>query len=103
MRRSTAFVSATTSSDFLKAVEGVQRVAHNRHVPTIMKGMTLHVEGLRWHDPISVVGARSRSECYGVVAPPRSWGRGIRNAAHCTPSTAFLNLCARYEFYAEYL
>jgi hypothetical protein len=37
---------------------------------------------LRWHDPISVVGAPSRSECYGVVAPPRSWGRGIRNAAH---------------------
>ena len=51
--------------------------------------MTLHVEGLRWHDPISVVGAPSRSECYGVVAPPRSWGRGIRNAAHCTPSIAF--------------
>ena len=44
--------------------------------------MTLQVEGLRWHDPISVVGAPSRSECYGVVAPPRSWGRGIRNAAH---------------------
>ncbi len=51
--------------------------------------MTLQVEGLRWHDPISVVGAPSRSECYGVVAPPRSWGRGIRNATHCTPSTAF--------------
>ena len=58
--------------------------------------MTLHVEGLRWHDPISVVGAPSRSECYGVVAPPRNWGRGIRgtrasarHAAHCTPSTAF--------------
>ena len=104
--------------DLVKAVEGVQRVAHmalvrvqtkdrrrgvatlrrggetqdqphNRHVPTIMKGMTVHVEGLRWHDPISVVGAPSRSECYGVVAPPRSSGRGIRNAAHCTPSTAF--------------
>ena len=26
---------------------------HNRHVPTNMWGMTLHVEGLRWHDPIS--------------------------------------------------
>ena len=62
---------------------------HNRHVPTTIWGMTLHVEGLRWHDPISVVGAPSRSECYGVVAPthaiarvPRIWGRGIRNAAH---------------------
>ena len=57
-----------------------------------MKGMTLQVEGLRWHDPISVVGAPSRSECYGVVAPPRIWGRGIRNAAHCTPPTAFPGL-----------
>ena len=41
---------------------------HNRHVPTTMRGMILHVEGLRWHDPISVVGGPSRSECYGVVA-----------------------------------
>ena len=49
--------------------------------------MTLQVEGLRWHDPISVVEAPSHSYGYGVVAPPRSWGRGIRNAAHCTPST----------------
>jgi len=62
--------------------------------------MTLHVEGLRWHDPdhafarCPVVGAPSHSECYGVIAPPRSWGRGIpgtralaRHAAHCTPST----------------
>ena len=56
-------------------------------MPTIRRGMTLHVEGLRWHGPISVVGAPSRSECYGVVAPPKSWDRGIRNAAHCTPST----------------
>jgi hypothetical protein len=62
---------------------------HNRHVPTTMWGMTLHVEGLGWHDPISVVGAPNRSECYGVVAPPRSWGRTIPNAAHCTSSTAF--------------
>ena len=78
-------------------------------------GMTLHVDGLRWHDPdhaarsAPVVGAPSRSECYGVVAlahaiarVPRSWGGtrrrrvGIpgtralaRVAAHCTPSTAF--------------
>ena len=68
----------------------MQDQPHNRHVPTDMNDMTIQVEGLRWHDPISVVGAPSRSECYGVVAPPRSWGRGIRNAAHCTPSTAFL-------------
>ena len=54
--------------------------------------MILHVEGLRWHDPISVVGAPSHSYGYGVVAPPGSWGRGIRNAAHCTPSTAFRDL-----------
>ncbi len=71
-------------------------------MPTTMRGMTLQVEGLRWHDPdhanarCPVVGAPNHSECYGVVAPdprfarvPRSWGRGIRNAAHCTPSTAF--------------
>ena len=58
--------------------------------------MTLQVDGLRWHDPISVVGAPSRSERYGVVAlthaiarVPRSWDRGIRNATHCTPSTGF--------------
>jgi hypothetical protein len=55
---------------------------HNRHVPTNMNDMTLHVEGLRWHDPISVVGAPSHSYGYGVVAPPRNWDRGIRNAAH---------------------
>ena len=32
--------------------------------------------GLRWHSPISVVGAPSRSDGYGVVAPPRIWSRG---------------------------
>ena len=64
-------------------------------MPTTMNDMTLHVEGLRWHDPdhaargAPVVGVPSHSYGYGVVAPPRSWGRGIRNAAHCTPSTAF--------------
>jgi hypothetical protein len=57
-------------------------------VPTTMWGMSERVEGLGWHDPISFVGAPSRSECYGVVAPPRSWGRGTPNVAHCTPSTA---------------
>ena len=64
--------------------------------------MTLHVEGLRWHDPdhaargAPVVGAPSRSECYGLVASPWIWGRGIpgtralaRVAAHYTPSTVF--------------
>ena len=60
-----------------------------------MWGMSVRVEGLGWHDPdhaprgAPVVGAPSRSYCYGVVAPPRSWGRGIPNAAHCTSSTAF--------------
>ena len=58
-------------------------------MPSTINDIDLHVDGLRWHDRISVVRAPSRSECYGVVAPPRSWGRGIRNAAHCTPSTAF--------------
>ncbi len=87
-----------------KAVEGVQRV-----VPTTMNGMTLQVEGLRWHDPdhasrgAPVVGAPSHSYGYGIVAPthafarvPRVWDRGIpgtralaRVAARCTPSTAF--------------
>ena len=57
-------------------------------MPSTIWGMTVHVEGLRWHDPdhayarCPVVEAPSRSECYGVVAPSRSWGRGSRNAAH---------------------
>jgi hypothetical protein len=55
---------------------------HNRPVPTDMNDMTLQVEGLRWHDPIPVVGAPKRSYDYGVVAPPRSWDRGIPNVAH---------------------
>ncbi len=75
---------------------------HNHPVPTDMNDMNLQVEGLRWHGPdhaargAPVVGAPSHSYGYGVVAPthavarvPRSWDRGIRNAAHCTPSTAF--------------
>ena len=98
VRRSTVFSAAPEPKAKNERRRGVaellrggetQYQSHNRHVPTTMWGMILHVEGLRWHDPISVVGAPSRSECYGVVAPPRSWGRGIRNAAHCTPSTAF--------------
>ena len=71
-------------------------------MPTTKNGMTLHVEGLRWHDPdhasrgAPVVGAPSHSYGNGVVAPPRSSGRGIpgtralaRVAAHCTSSAAF--------------
>ena len=66
-------------------------------MPTIMKGMALQVEGLRWHGPdhasrgAPVVGAPSHSYDYGVVAPPRAWDRGIpgtrpvaRVATHCT-------------------
>ena len=67
--------------------------------------------GLRWHGPTHalrarvppVVGAPSRSEGYGVVAPRPTpaarvplWSRGIpgtranaRVAARCTSSTAF--------------
>jgi hypothetical protein len=67
----------------------MQDQPHNRPVPATIWGMTLHVEGLRWHGPISVVGDPSHSYGYGVVAPPRSWDRGIRNATHCTPPTAF--------------
>ncbi len=63
---------------------------YNRPVPSTIWGMTVRVEGLGWHDPISVVRAPSHSYGYGVVAPPRIWGRGIPNAANCTPSTAFL-------------
>ncbi len=61
----------------------------NRHVPNTMTDMILRVCGLGWHGPISVVGAPSRSDGYGVVAPPRIWSRGIPNAARCTSSTAF--------------
>ena len=60
-------------------------------------GLIGRVRGLRWHGPdprptgagAPVVGAPSRSEGYGVLAPPRIWSRGIRNAAHCTSSIAF--------------
>ena len=60
-------------------------------------GLIRRVRGLRWHGPTHalrarvppVVGAPSRSEGYGVLAPPRIWSRGIRNAARCTSSTAF--------------
>ena len=78
-------------------------------MPTTMNGMTLHVEGLRRHDPdhasrgAPFVGVPSHSYGYGVVAlthaiarVPRIWGRDIRGtralarvAAHCTSSTAF--------------
>ena len=55
-----------------------RRVIGKGGVPTNMNDMTLHVEGLRWHDPdhasrgAPVVGAPSHSYGYGVVAPPRS-------------------------------
>ena len=39
--------------------------------------MDRRVSGLGWHGPISVVGAPSRSDGYGVVATPRIWSRGI--------------------------
>ena len=52
-----------------------------------MIDMVLHGSGLGWHGPISVVGAPSRSDGYGVVAPPRIWSRGIPNAAHCITRT----------------
>jgi hypothetical protein len=45
--------------------------------------------GLGRHGPISVVGAPRRSYGYAVVAPPRIWGRGARNAARSRSSTAF--------------
>ena len=57
-------------------------------MPNTMDDMNLHAGGLRWHGPdhasrgAPVVGTPSRSYGYGVVAPPRIWGRGIRNAAH---------------------
>ena len=40
--------------------------------------------GCEWHGPISVVGAPRRSYGYAFVAPPRSWGRGTRNAGRHT-------------------
>src|SRR5687768_16678994 len=43
-----------------------------------------HVRGLRWHGPISVVGAPRRSYGYAFIAPPRIWGRGTRNAGRST-------------------
>ena len=67
-----------------------------------MNGMTLHAEGLRWHDPdhaargAPVVGALSRSECYGVVVPThaiarvrRIWG-GTRRRRVGIPGTRAL-------------
>ncbi len=72
------------------AAEGGGRAHHHG-------GSIRRVCGLRWHGPdprpsgagAPVVGAPSRREDYGVVAPPRIWSRGIRNAAHCTSSTPF--------------
>ena len=46
----------------------------NHHVPNTVADRNIRVCGLGWHGPISVVGAPSRSDGYGVVAPPRIWG-----------------------------
>jgi hypothetical protein len=74
----------------MKAVEERGRINRTTGpVPTTMNDMTIQVEGLGWHGSIPVVGAPSHSECYGVVAPPRAWGRGLPNATRCTSSTAF--------------
>ena len=51
--------------------------------------MIKHVYGLRWHGPISDVGAPLGSDGYAFEAQPRIWGRGIPNAARGTSSTAF--------------
>ncbi len=45
--------------------------ARNPPAPNSMNDMILQVCGLRWHGPISVVGAPIRSDGYGVVATPR--------------------------------
>ena len=54
---------------------------HSHHVPNTMCGMILQSIGLRWHGPISVVGTPSHGYGHAFVAPPRIWGRGIRNGA----------------------
>ncbi len=43
----------------------------NRHVPNTKRDNILHVCGLRWHGPISVVGAPRRAYGHAFVAPPR--------------------------------
>ncbi len=54
----------------------------SRHVPNTMTDISVQLNGLRWHGPISVVGAPIRSDGYGVVAPRPTlragalWGRG---------------------------
>ena len=53
----------------------------SRHVPDTMSDIILQPTGLRWHGPISVVGTR-RGYGHTFVAPPRIWGRGIRNGTH---------------------
>ena len=54
---------------------------HSRHVPNTMCSHDLPVSGLRWHGPISVVGTSFHGYGHALVAPPRIWGRGIRNGA----------------------
>jgi hypothetical protein len=58
--------------------------------PKTMIDMILHGSGLRRHGPTHalrawvplVVAAPRRSLGYAVVASPRIWGRGARNAVH---------------------
>ena len=54
---------------------------HSHHVPNTMCGIDLHVSGLRWHGPTSVVGTPFHGYGHAFVVPPRIWGRGIRNGA----------------------
>jgi len=48
---------------------------------------TLRDHGLRRHGLASVVGSPRRSLGYAFGDPPRTRGRGARNAGHCTSTT----------------
>ena len=60
---------------------------HSHHVPDTMCNHDLPVSGLRWHGPdhasrgAPVVGTPRHGYGHALVAPPRIWGRGIRNGA----------------------
>ena len=64
-----------------KAVERIQRVAHM----ALVRVQTRNDDGLRWHDPISVVGAPSRS-----FAMASSHRLGAGAVASATRPTVFL-------------
>ncbi len=53
----------------------------NHPAPNTLSDRVLQVCGLRWHGSISVVGAPRGSYRWRFVTPPRTWSRGIRNAA----------------------